>query len=429
MSTIRPTAPDSEAPIPQYVVGIDIGSATCSLCALHLDKTVAGKPFEFSNTGAGFVVLAERLTRLAPTPAGIVVGMEATARYWENLYTFLVGQGYRVVLLHPGQTHQFAQQRGLRAKTDRLDATTIARLLLSDEVRPAYVPSEEIATYRELVRMHSNLAEEGARYQLEIQSLVGVLFPELTQVFADPCRPTALAVLQAYPSAAALAGASVEAVLAVLHQAAPRRYGRQHAQRLITLAQNSVASGVARAARALSLGILCEQLERTHAHLAQLEAELQRLLATDAGAASLSSVEGFGLKTVALLRAELGEVARFTHGDQVVAYVGLDITVKQSGKWRGQRKLSKRGSGEVRRVLYMAALRSIALEGSAFREYYQHLVEHGRAKKSALMAVMRKMLLIAYRLLKSGGHYDASKVWAAPKRQPAPPGEAALAAA
>jgi transposase len=128
--------------------------------------------------------------------------------------------------LHPGQTHHFAQQRGLRAKTDRLDATTIVRILLSDEVRPAYVPSAEIVAYRELVHVHTKLSEEAARYQLEIQRLVGVLFPEFTQVFADPCRATALAVLQAYPSATALAAAEVEQLAAVLHQAGPRRYGR-----------------------------------------------------------------------------------------------------------------------------------------------------------------------------------------------------------
>jgi transposase len=383
---------------------------------LHPDKTVAFKPFEFPNTGAGFSVLGERLERWAPEPTQVVIGLEATARYAENLYTFLRQRGYRVLLLHPGQTHQFAQQRGLRAKTDRLDATTIARLLLSDEIRPAYVPDEEIATYRELVRMHTKLAEEATRYQLEVQSLVGVLFPEFTQVFADPCWPTALAA------------ADVEAVLTTLRLVAPRRYGRRHAQRLIDLARSSVASGVACAARVLSLQILCDQLERVQAHREHVAAELERLLVSDKAAQSLASVAGFGLKTVAMLRAELGDVARFTHSDQVVAYVGLDITVKQSGKWRGQRKLSKRGSGEVRRVLYMAALRSIAEDGSAFRGYYQHLVEHGRAKKSALLAVMRKMLLIAYRLLKSGGCYDASKVWADPMRQPPPTQAAAVAA-
>ncbi len=66
-----------------------------------------------------------------------MVGLEATGRYWENVYYFLQQRGYHLVLLHPAQTHQFAERRGLRAKTDKLDAVTIARALLSDDVRPA----------------------------------------------------------------------------------------------------------------------------------------------------------------------------------------------------------------------------------------------------------------------------------------------------
>ena len=55
-----------------------------------------------------------------------------------------------------------------------------------------------------------------------------------------------------------------------------------------------------------------------------------------------------GLGTVAVLRAELGEVDRFACTDQAVAYEGLDIQFKESGKFKGKAKLSKRGSGSTR---------------------------------------------------------------------------------
>jgi transposase len=73
-------------------------------------------------------------------------------------------------LLHPGQVHAFALQRGLRAKTDRLDCTTIARVLLSGEARFGYVPSEQVVTYRELVRLQQQLTEEVVRYKNEIHA-------------------------------------------------------------------------------------------------------------------------------------------------------------------------------------------------------------------------------------------------------------------
>ncbi len=86
----------------------------------------------------------------------------------------------------------------------------------------------------------------------------------------------------------------------------------------------------------------------------------------------------FGPQTVAVLRAELGEVARFHGSAQVVAYAGLDVTVRESGKWKGQRKLSKRGSGALRRCLFLAALGSLrARTQSAFGAYYRAMEARG----------------------------------------------------
>ena len=182
---------------------------------------------------------------------------------------------------------------------------------------------------------------------------------------------------------------------------------------LVSLAQQSGSSGRALAGRATSLRVLCDQLEHTRANLARLEAELAQLIARDPGVKGLQQVQEFGLKTVAVLRAELGDVARFSRTDQAIAYGGLDVEIKESGLWKGKAKLSKRGSGLLRRVLYLAALRSIHTEGSAFGAYYHRLVERGLKKGSALMAVMRKMLAVAVHLLKhEQENYDPSKVCA-----------------
>ena len=397
-----------------YVVGIDVGSEHLVYTICQPDKRPLGKPTGVGNDRPGFEQLDHSLRGLAVEPARILIGLEATARYNENVYQFLAGQGYTLCLLHPRQTHQFAEQRGLRAKTDRLDATTIARLLLSGEARVGYVPDELIATYRELERLHSQLTEESARYQNEIHALLVVLFPEFTQVFADPCGATALGVLKRYPGAAALVRAGVETVTATLRELAPRRYGRPTAAELVRLASHSVASGVAPSARALSLKVLCDQLEHTLANLAQIAQELERLFDGDEGASTLSSVPEFGRQTIAVLRAELGDVTRFARIDQAVAYVGLDLQVRQSGKWKGQVKLSKRGSGRVRRVLYMTALRALKRQDSPFAAYYRRLVARGLKGCEALIAVMRKMLIVACHLLRSNDAYDPAKVCALP---------------
>ncbi len=103
--------------------------------------------------------------------------------------------------------------------------------------------------------MHSQLADEAARYKNEIQALLVVLFPEFSQVEARPCRSTAVALLKLSPSAQAMAKAGVETIAAKVHELAPRNYGGKTAEQLVSLAQHSVSSGMATSARSISLKI------------------------------------------------------------------------------------------------------------------------------------------------------------------------------
>ena len=93
--------------------------------------------------------------------------------------------------------------------------------------------------------------------------------------------------------------------------------------------------------------MLCEQLEQTQKHLEQLQTELEHLLATDPAVKGLEQIPECGTKTIAVLRADLGEVDRFARTAQVLAYAGLEVQIKESGWWKGQAKLSKRGSGRL----------------------------------------------------------------------------------
>jgi hypothetical protein len=86
---------------------------------------------------------------------------------------------------------------------------------------------------------------------------------------ASPSRPTALGLLKRYPSAQAMAAAGIQALTTTLHELAPGHFGLKTARRLLQLAQESVSSGVATAARARSLAVLCDQLEHTQTNLTQ----------------------------------------------------------------------------------------------------------------------------------------------------------------
>src|SRR5260370_28551008 len=194
MKTAAATFSPQEMSI-KYVCGVDIGSQSCAGCILRLDKSVVVKPISFANAREGWQIWEEKLSQLDAVPSQILIGMEATSRYGENLYQELEYRGYVLRLLHAGQTHQFHQQQGLRAKTDRLDAMTIARVLLSGEARAGYVPSERIATYRELVRLHTQrepMRQQPTKTRSRRSSWSSSQSSRRSR--HDPCLPTALAV-------------------------------------------------------------------------------------------------------------------------------------------------------------------------------------------------------------------------------------------
>ena len=317
----------------KYVCGIDIGSQSCSGCVMRPDKSVVVEPIAFMNAKEGWQVWEEKLSRLNASPNQILIGLEAASQYGENLYHELEQRGYVLRLVHLRKAHPVHERQEIRTKTDRLDAMTIAGVLLSGEAWIGYVPKERVAIYRELVGLHNQLSDEAATYQNEIHALVGILFPEFTQVFADPCSPSALRVLRAYPSVSEIAAAGEEAIVQVLEMPTQPTtdYGRPLAQKLVKLASRTASSGRSFAGRSVSLRILCDQLEHTKANLARLQAEIEQLLTDDPKVEGLKQIPAFGSKTAAILPAELENVQRLTHTDNAIATGGIDVEINMHG--------------------------------------------------------------------------------------------------
>ena len=120
-------------------------------------------------------------------------------------------------------------------------------------------------------------------------------------------------------------------------------------------------------------------------------------------------VHGIGKTTAAAVTSRL--VARnFTHPDQFVAYIGLDVRVRDSGKLRGQRRLTKQGDAELRRLLYLCAQASVRTKDSPFRIQYDRELAKGLPKTAALCAVARKMARLCWSLHKHGTDYDPARV-------------------
>ena len=267
----------------------------------------------------------------------MLVGLEATGCLWEPLHDALTRAGYRVVVLNPRQTAAWAAGLGLRAKTDGLDAQTLARGLLAGYGRASTLPSETVQALRELTRARRDLVQSRTAARQRLLDELVVVFPELPEHTPDRCdlaTPALLHLLGAYGSARALAAAPPAEVAALLAERSGGRWGEPQAAALQALAAGSAASTRAVAARGVVVRTFARHLLDLQPRIAELEAAIAAVLRDDEDGRRLRQLPGIGPIHAATIRAELGDVARFAAVDEVVAYAGLDPRTRQSGHVR-----------------------------------------------------------------------------------------------
>lgn len=125
---------------------------------------------------------------------------------------------------------------------------------------------------------------------------------------------------------------------------------------------------------------------------------------------TFQSVPGVGPVTAAALASRFLS-KKFATPDALVAYVGLDVAVRESGKHVGRAKLTKQGDAELRRLLYTAALANLRCKDSVFKDQYHVLRERGRGTVEALNIIARKIAHVCWGLNRHGGSFDASRVY------------------
>ena len=149
-------------------------------------------------------------------------------------------------------------------------------------------------------------------------------------------------------------------------------------------------------------------LRRLDAALAVIDRQLRRCLeASDyAGAARrCQAIPGVGALNAASLVSTYYRGV-FRSADAFVAFMGLDVRVRDSGRYRGRRKLSKRGDPEVRRLLFNAA--RAAARTARWKGYYERLRSRGLSATAAHVALARKLARVAFALLRDGTEYRAA---------------------
>lgn len=374
-------------------VGIDIGAERHMMASVDEQGTVLQRSTAFREDAEGY----QEVLTLLGSPAETLVLMEATGHYWQNLFATLAAEGFAIALINPLRTRRFAQEDLVRTKTDAIDALGLARF--GQQKRPPATLLPDVATrdLRELVRLRARFLQDFGDRTRQLHRAVDLSFPEFTRFVVQLDSPRATALLQAFPTAAAVRAASARHIAGV--RGGQRTVGRELAHALKAAARTSVGHHDTEV-YARQVRFFCEDLDLLRRRLGDLERDIERLLGDHQVGRLLTTIDGIGPQTAAKLVAELGDPAAFRSASALAAYVGAIPGLRQSGKRTWDRAgLTRMGHAKLRAALWMPTLVAVR-RNPWLRAYYQRLRARGKLPKVALMAAMRKLLIAIYTVAK-----------------------------
>lgn len=316
-----------------FYIGIDVSKATLD-CAYRTSQEVTSQYMtQYINDQAGFKQIVADINQLNPNQQEVFVTIEPTGGYESRCVHHLLAQGYQVSLPNPKFIKDFASSQGRRSKTDQIDAKVICNYGYERQPKTHTLLAANVEEMRDLLQRKTDL-----------EKLIRAEKNRLKQ-----------------------------------YQQRPRQ----------SLKVNS------------SLGRILEALED---ELVEIDQALDNIVKSEATISDhfkrLLTLPGIGPKTVAYLFVHLTLCHTLTDGKgtdrMVVAMAGLDPECFASGtSIYLPPRISKKGNKLIRQKLFMGALGGVSGH-NPLRDFYQRLVGRGKAKKKALVAAMRKILVWAW---------------------------------
>ena len=336
------------------------------------------------------------LKNLRTDPATVLVVAEATGMLHLDFCEAFEKSGCQVVAINPLYGRNRSARNAIRDnKTDRLDAESLAELGLSDHEellkRFAYHCPVERFELQRYVSSSKILRKSLTNIIKHTATTVNTLFSELDELGLSINQVRVRRLLREHPSPVRIAALDLDEL---------RAYVGNKAGELKQAATHSFAI------RAMGvtcedglLGKLIDTIEHLTEQLKQMNQKIDQLLIPCAGKETIRlarSIPGFGAKTtpaiLAFISAEhLKWGNKRTITRKLQALFGTDPRVKQSGRWKGTTKLSKRGIEIARTALFQAAFCGMKFDPQ-LRQYYDALKARGKHHKVAIVDLMRKQL-------------------------------------
>lgn len=345
----------------QCFTGVDIAAKDfTSATLLPMGKPrLEKKPFE--QTSHGF---SQLLARLAASASGIPPGehlvvMESTGPYWVALAVYLTQKGYAVSVVNPAQVHFFAKAQLKRAKSDKLDAQTLAEFAQTMQPKLWTPPPQFYHELRQRISQRDSLIKLQNQVENQLHAL------EVSPIIIESVRDQ----LQELSSTLSAQIDQMDQELAKL------------------------------------LKIELKELDQ------EVETDLSQEKAWKSSIALLRTIPGIGPLTACWLVLATLNFTTCQSPQGLVLYAGLAPIERSSGSSiRGHPQIGHSGNARLRTLLYMATL-TAARYNPLIKVFWERLrdVKH-KPVKVARCACARKLLHLAFSIVKSGKPFDPSKL-------------------
>ena len=386
-------------------VGIDVAKDKHDCFITNSDGEVLFQSFTIPNNREGFETLFKTIESVSKNLSKVKVGLEATGHYSYNLLGFLFSKGLPTYVINPLHTNLYRKSLSLRkTKTDKVDAHTIASMIMSDVNLKSYSDTsyhnEEL---KSLTRYRFDKVKERAKLKSSVSRLICILFPELEKLVPTLHMASVYALLSEFPSASAVACAHLTRLSNLLSESSKGRYGKDNAIIFREAARVSIGSHMP--AKSLELKHTIKLIQELTIEIDEIEAEIKRIMDEQIHSPILT-IPGISYRMGAMIISEIGDFSRFDSADKILAYAGMSPSTYQSGQLDNcYSHMEKRGSRYLRYALYNAT-KYVCHWDESFGAYLEKKRAEGKHYNVALSHATKKLVRLIYAMEISGQPYS-----------------------
>lgn len=383
-----------------YYVGIDISKYKHDCCIIDEHQNVFSR-FSFDNNQSGFIKLESVIDSVSDPNSEMRIGFEATSHYALNLKLFLEKTQHSFMEFNPLLLSKYRNCTTLRrTKTDSVDCLEIARWLITADYKPYPIGFYHMYSLKSLTRRRRTLVQIRSRYSISITNVLDAMFPEFKPFFGNEFSPTALYILENYPSAEKIGGMTSASYNRIKAAVRTRMNAVKFAE-LKQLAKNTVGQG--NEYLEYELLLFLRLYRQMVSEIDQLDNIIKdHVINLDS---HLMTMPGIGLVTAAIILGECGDIRNFDSADKLLAFSGLEPGIYQSGLSSQNGKMVKHGSAYLRYAIINCTLPLIKCN-AVFASYYYKKIREGKPHRVALTHVAKKLLRVIYTLETKGIDFD-----------------------